>query len=308
MGAVTALRPPGQAFLGNPGLLAAGAAGLVSALLALWAFRGLPLGTGVLWLTAFPIFAAGLAFGAKSAILGGLFATLLVGVAGSGIAALIYLALTGVPAPLLVSAGLRGGRVQPGLPLALLGIWPVAVLVFSALFLAGDGGLEAAMRGAVTVAMQSVGVGASPAMIDQLVRVKAAAIGFWAGLALLVSGLAAAGFLARRNLLAVPKPDWSQVRLPGWYPALPAIAAALFVVMPRGHDAVALSALLLLLVPLFLQGLAGVHQRLRGRPYRVPMLAGCYVLLILFLQVMGPGLVALGLYDQFQRRQAPRNS
>jgi hypothetical protein len=31
-------------------------------------------------------------------------------------------------------------------------------------------------------------------------------------------------------------------------------------------------------------------------------------LLILFLQVMGPGLVALGLYDQFQRRQAPRNS
>jgi hypothetical protein len=38
------------------------------------------------------------------------------------------------------------------------------------------------------------------------------------------------------------------------------------------------------------------------------MLAGFYLLLVLFLQVMGPGLVALGLYDQFLRRPAPRQS
>jgi hypothetical protein len=59
---------------------------------------------------------------------------------------------------------------------------------------------------------------------------------------------------------------------------------------------------------LFLQGLAGVHTRLRGRKGRRPMLAGFYLLLVLFLQVIGPGLVALGLYDQFLRRPAPRQS
>ena len=41
---------------------------------------------------------------------------------------------------------------------------------------------------------------------------------------------------------------------------------------------------------------------------RLPMLALFYMLLLLFLQVMGPGLVGLGLYDQFRRRPAPRNS
>jgi hypothetical protein len=116
------------------------------------------------------------------------------------------------------------------------------------------------------------------------------------------------GFLAKRNLLAVPRPDWAAVRLPGWYPVLPAAALGLFLAMPAESDILALSALLLLLVPLFLQGVAGVHTRLRGRKGRRPMLAGFYLLLVLFLQVMGPGLVALGLYDQFLRRPAPRQS
>ena len=44
-------------------VLAAGAAGFASAALALWAMRGLPLGTGLFWITAFPLFAAGLGFG-----------------------------------------------------------------------------------------------------------------------------------------------------------------------------------------------------------------------------------------------------
>ena len=56
MGAVTALRPTPQGMIGNPAWLAAGAAGFASAMLALWAFRGLPLGTLVLWFAAAPIF------------------------------------------------------------------------------------------------------------------------------------------------------------------------------------------------------------------------------------------------------------
>jgi len=71
---------------------------------------------------------------------------------------------------------------------------------------------------------------------------------------------------------------------------------------------VPLSALLLLLVPLFFQGLAGIHRRLEGRQARPLMLAAFYLLLAMFLQVIGPGLIGLALYDQFRRRAAPRNS
>ncbi|TDH58755.1 hypothetical protein E2C06_30995 [Dankookia rubra] len=312
MGAVSALRPQGQGrwqgLLGDPGLLAGAAAGLVSAILALWAMRGLPLGTGLFWLASFPVFAAGLGFGAAAAVLAGLLATLLVALVQGGFAAMTYLVLFGVPAPLLVATALRGGKLALSLPLALLGLWPLLVLLVTAAFLANDGGLEAAMRDAMAASLLRLGIPAPEEFVAALVRVKAGAIGFWAAVSLLANAVAAVGFLARRGLLAVPHPDWAAVRLPAWYPVLPAAALGLFLAMPADGDILALSALLLLLVPLFLQGVAGVHARLRGRKGRRPMLAGFYLLLVLFLQVMGPGLVALGLYDQFLRRPAPRQS
>jgi hypothetical protein len=299
----------GGGVLANPGLLAAGAAGFAAAALSLWAFRGLAGGTALFWAAPFPLFAAGLGFGPGSAVAAAVLAALLVGGFGGGVPLLVFLALFGLPVPLLLLAGMRrDGRFAPALPLALLGLWPVVVLLLAALLLPGEGGLEAGMRGAVTAALSRMGAPAPEALVAELVRVKAGAIGFWADLALLANAAAAAGFLAKRGLLAVPKPDWAAVRLPGWYPVLPALALGLFLVAPSGGDAVPLSALLLLLVPLFLQGIAGVHMRLRGRKGRRPMLAGFYVLLVLFLQVMGPGLVGLGLYDQFQRRTAPRQS
>jgi hypothetical protein len=312
MGAVSALGPQGQGkwqgLLGDPGLLAGAAAGLVSAILALWAMRGLPLGTGLFWLASFPIFAAGLGFGAAAAVVAGLLGLLLIALVQGGFAAMTYLVLFGVPAPLLVLTALRGGRLALSLPLALLGLWPLLVLLVTAVFLADDGGLEATMRDAMAASLTRLGIPAPEEFVAALVRVKAGAIGFWAAVSLLANAVAAVGFLAKRNLLAVPRPDWAAVRLPGWYPVLPAAAFGLFLAMPAESDILALSALLLLLVPLFLQGVAGVHTRLRGRKGRRPMLAGFYLLLVLFLQVMGPGLVALGLYDQFLRRPAPRQS
>jgi hypothetical protein len=193
---------------------------------------------------------------------------------------------------------------------ALLGLWPVAALLAAALLLPVEGGLEAAMRNAVEAALARMGMPAPDLLVAELVRVKAAAIGFWTDLALLANAAAAQAFLARHGLALVPRPDWAAVRLPGWYPVLPAVAAGLFLAVPGdgepGGDAVPLSALLMLLIPLFLQGLAGVHCRAQGRKGRAPMLALFYVLLVLFLQVIGPALVGLGLYDQFRRRRAPQ--
>ncbi|NOG70242.1 hypothetical protein HJG45_07650 [Roseicella sp. DB1501] len=320
MRAVTATGPQGQGqgqgLSSHPGLLAAGAAGCVSAICALWAMRGLPLGTGIFWLASFPLFAAGLGFGAASAAVAGLLALLLVAISAGGFGAIVYLVLFGAPAPLLVAAaqwsgqwsGPGGGRIGLSLPLALLGLWPLAVLFGATVVLADDGGLEGALRETLTLSLARLGLPAPEALVDTLVRVKAGAIGFWGAVALLANAGAAIAFLSRRGLLPVPKPDWTAVRLPNWYPLLPGAAFGLFLAAPEGGDLVALSALLVLLVPLFLQGLAGVHRRLQGRQGRRPMLVAFYLALVLFLQVIGPGLVALGLYDQFQRRQAPRQS
>lgn len=305
MATVTAAAPSGQA---SAGLMAAMAAALAATVAAMWAFRGLPGGTMLFWLTPFPLFATGLGFGPGRAVIASGLAALLVALVGGGLPLLVFLVLFGLPVPLLLLMGLRDGAVGLSLPLALLGLWPLSVLLAAALFLADDGGLEPAMRRAVEIALVRLGLPAQEMLVAELVRVKAAAIGFWASLALLANAAGAERFLARRGLLAVPPLPWSTVRLPGWYLPLPAIAAGFFLAAPEDGDAVALSALLLLLVPLFLQGCAGVHARLRGRRGSAAMLAGFYLLLLLFLQIMGPGLVGLGLYDQIRRRPAPRNS
>lgn len=309
MDAVSGSRPQGASPLSDPRLLAAGAAGFASAATALWAFRGWPLGTAMFWLSPFPLFAAGLGFGPGAAVGAALLAAALLALVGSFVAALAFLALFGVPAALLVLAGSRGGGggavFAPGLPLALLGLWPTAVLLAAAQFIAGGGqGFEAAMRAMLETAMGRAGLAVPDPLLDQLVRVKAAAIGGLSALALLFNGLAARRVLRRWNLAAPALPDAAAVRLPGWYPLLPALAAGLTLAAPEGGDAVPLSALLMLLLPLLLMGVAGVHARAKGRPARLPMLALFYLLLALFLQVMGPALVGLGLYDQFRRRPA----
>jgi len=295
----------GQGVLGNPGLLAAGAAGFAAAFCALWAFRGLPLGTMLLWLAPLPLFLAGFGFGTGSAVLAALLATLLVGVVAGGVPVLAFLALFAVPAPLLVGAALRGGRLDLSGPLALLGVWPVAVLCLAALAAAGEGGLEAVLRRSVETALLRMDLEASEPLIGVLVRVKAAALGFWGGLALIANGAAAQSFLSHRGLARARAPEWTTVRLPQWYPVLPAIAAVVWLAAPTGADAVPLSALLLSLLPLFYLGIAGVHRRAGGRRGRVPMLVLFYLLLVLFLHLMAPALVGLGLIDHFRRRAAP---
>lgn len=297
-------RPQGPGLLSDPRLLAVGAAGFAAAAAALWALRGLPLGAALFWLSPFPLFAAGLGFGPGVAAAAVALAAALLWTLSGFAAALAFLALFGAPAALLLAAGLRGagGAFQPALPLALLGLWPVAVLLLAVLFLSGGEGLQAAMRAMLETTLGRAGFAVPEPVLSQVVRVKAAAIGFLSAVALLGNGFAARRALLRWGVAVPPLPDPSAVRLPGWYPLLPALAAGAFLAFPAEADAAPVSALLLLLVPLLVMGVAGVHARAKGRAGRVPMLALFYVLLALFLQVMGPALVGLGLYDQFRRR------
>lgn len=298
-----ATRPHGSGLLSDPRLLAVGAAGCVAALATLWAVRGLPLGAALFWMAPFPIFAAGLGFGAGAAVASVAVAAAVLALLSGVAATLAFVSLFGAPAALLLAAGLRGGAFLPGMPVALLGLWPVAVLLTAALVLAGGEGLQGALRGMLETTLDRAGIALPDAVVTQVVRVKAAAIGLLSAVALLCNGFAARRFLLRRGAAAVPAlPDPAALRLPGWYPVLPAAAFGAFLAASPDADATPLSALLLLLVPFLVMGVAGVHARAAGRPARLPMLAMFYMLLAVFLQILGPAMVGLGLYDQFRRR------
>jgi hypothetical protein len=281
--------------------LAAAAAGACSALFALWAMRGLPLGGLLLWAAPLPIFAAGFGFGARTAGYATAVAAAVMVLTASFAGFLIHLALFSLPAALIVFLSLRGrqGGSRLDLPLALLGVWPVLLLLGLAVTIPD---LEAEMRGAVEQGVQRMGVPMPEAMVAQIAQVKAAAAGFWLALLMLANGWAGHRLAAWQGLTPPAFPDAAQIRLPGWFLPLPLVAGAATLAF---GGAVALSSMLLLLVPLFLMGVVAVHLRLRGRPARKAFLAGFYVLMLLFLQVMAPLMVGLGLFEQYRRRATP---
>jgi len=281
--------------------LAAGAAGLVAAILALWAFRGLPGGSLALWISATPLFLAGMGFGTTALIAAIGVASLALLLAGNSLMLGLFLAAFAAPVLALVLASggdpRRGVTAQLTLPFALLGVIPALGIGVAAIMLADQqGGLEGAMRQAADMALAKLGLPAGEAMIADLVRVKAAAIGFWVMLALLLNAAAAGSALTRLGILATA-PAWREARLPAWYLALPALAALGWFAADDGADAVPLSIMLALLVPVFLHGLAAFHRAtraLRGRPM---VLGGAYAALLVIAVPMALAATGFGLFD-----------
>jgi hypothetical protein len=292
--------------LGNPRWLAGTAAGLTAAILSLWAMRGLPLGFAAFWLTPLPLFASGLGFGpAAMAWAAGLAAAIHLAVAGA-LPTAVFLIAFAVPALLIVTFGFRQGRIEIGLPLAVLGIWPaIVILVLGAVFAGTPGGLDGAMRTAVLQGLQRMGSSPEQFPVSQLVQVMAAAVGFWSAISLSVNGATAQSALARSGLALSPSPRWSAVHLPAWYPALPGAGAAVWLVFGGEGDVVLLSVLLVLLLPVFLQGIAAVHRRSAGRPGRQFMLGIFYAGLVILSVPAAIAVTAFGFYEQWGRRTSP---
>lgn len=292
MRVVAETRPTGG-FLADPRVLAGGAAGFACAALAVWAFRGLPLSSLVFWLAPLPVFLAGLSLGSFSACLALVVAGGALLPAAGLRGATVFLAASGVPALLLVASALRGeGRLTLSLPFALLGLWPALIAGLS-LLLAPEG-IGDVMTTQVTAALAESGVAVNPASVGTLVRAGVALAAAALAIPLLLCAAGAQRFLFRRGLSLRPTPAWREARLPGWYPALPLAAAAAAFFSP-GLLAVAVAAALT--TPLFLQGLAVLHSRLRG-----PFLALFYVVLVIFFIPLAALPVALGLFEHFGRK------
>lgn len=293
---------PAGGLLARPAVLAAGGAGFATAALMLWVLAGLPFGSVLRFVVPLPLFLAGLGFGVAAGWVAALLAAGLIGAAAGGLPLLAYLVLFGSPVPLLVGAALRGGRIELARPLALLGLWPTAMLLGIAATLPEGASLDEALQALVDQSLAQLGWTVAPELGRAIARVSAAAMALLVAVVWLGNARAAQGWLVRRGLALAATPDFAALRLPALYPLLPALAAGLYLAAPAGQDTLALSALLMLIVPLFLAGIAGVHRRLRGRAGRVPMLAVFYLLLVFFLQLIGPALVGLGLHDQLRRR------
>lgn len=280
-------------LLDDPRWLAAGAGGLLSACLALWAFQGLPAGAAAFWLAPAPLFLAGLGFGPGAALAAGVVATAALAVSGISVGLWLFLFGFALPVAALSAAWHRGGGL--GLPLALLGLLPAGGILLAAVWLSdAPGGLEGTLRALAASTLRRLDLPANAGLVSGIVRVKSAAIGFWLALALLGNAWLACRILARLGL-AEP-PGWSRARLPAWYIALPALALGAWVADAEGGDALSLSILLVLLVPLLLHGLAALHTRTRGLGERPLLLGALYVsLVVLFL----PASLAVAGYGAF---------
>jgi len=286
--------PATGGLLGDARLLAGAAAGLAAAILLLWSLRGLPLGVAALWLTPLPLFLAGLGFGLVSLGIALIVAAPLLFALGGWVPAAVFLGALGGP----VMALLLAARPGPGglaLPLALLGIIPALGILAAALLLSDQpGGLEGVLSQAARIGAARMGLAAGEAMIADLARVKAAAIGFWLVLALLLNAAAAAGLLRRLGFLA-EGPRFRLVRLPSWYLVLPGTAGLFWLL--GFDDGVTVSLLLALLAPLLLHALAAIHRLTLGRTGRPAMLAALYVALLLFAVPMSMALAGFALID-----------
>jgi hypothetical protein len=292
----------GNGLTHDPRLLAAGAGGLLAACLVLWAFRGLPLGPIAFWAAPLPLFMVGIGFGPGPAVGALAVATAVSWVSGTETGTWLFLLAFGIPAVLLVGAA----SADLGRALALLGVLPAAGIVAAAIWLAdAPGGLEGTLQAMARAALRRFEVPASAGLVADIVRVKAAAIGFWLSLAMLANAWAA-GRLLRALGVATP-PAWSTARLPGWYIALPALALGFWLAADDEADAIQLSVTLVLLVPLMLHGLAAMHRRTQGRGERPLLLGAVYLCLVILFLPASLAVAGYGAFDLIVRPSSSNN-
>jgi len=295
-----------RGLLDDPRWLAAAIGGIASAIAALWAMRGLPLGFAAFWLTSLPIFAAGLGFGSASAFGALCVGAVMVLMLASEWPALIYLLGFALPALLMVATGLRGGRLDASAPLALTGIWPALVILLVAMLLAGSpGGFDGALIGSVKQGLSRMGIADAGMPVEQLARIMAPAMAGWMVAALILCGIGAQSALARRGLAMAANPRWSETRLPIWYGFLPSGAALVWLSGLGGDSSLPFALFVVLLLPFFLLGLAAVHRRSAGRTARPFMLGVFYAGLVILSVPAAIAVTAFGIFEQWGRRNQP---
>jgi hypothetical protein len=294
-------------------LAAAIASGLAASLLYLSVLTG-SLGALILvYLVQLPLFAAGLSLGAKGVLLAGGTATLVTGLAGGSLSALLFFLVEALPAVLLVFQALRwrqdeGGAVSwcpPGrLVLWLVGIGTAALLAAAIWLSLAPEGFRGIMRGFLAGQLDSL-VGQPAAeqtsRTDALAETLSAffpaiATGSWLVMTT-INGVLAQGVLARFGLAMRPAPDIATLSLPRWPSVLLAGAVLAAIVAPGDLGYLGANLVPVLAIPFFFVGLAVLHAVARRHAGRIIILVPTYLALLLGWPILL--VAACGIIDQW---------
>jgi len=302
--------------MGKTALLAVGGGGLSGAAL-LAALAGSPWGVVTAYMAPLPLLAAGFALGAGGfgfAAAAGLAITLAFGgPTGAG----LYGGMHVLPSWLIVQQALRTDATaadgwQPvGKVLAGITVLVALLVAVTIWFSRGEGGVEATMQAMLTTVMGL----AAPALDD---ADRAALVGRLAPLfpgfsgavwlaTLVGNAVAAQGLLASRGWARRPRPRWSELQVPGWLDWVLVATAVAGLVFSGDAAYLARNGVVVLLTPYFLVGLAVVHVAARRSTLRGPLLAGFYVVVMVFFLVAVALVAALGVAEQWVgiRRRLP---
>lgn len=248
------------------------------------------------YLAFLPLFAVGFGWGAGAAMVAAILATALVALATSWVVGFAFALAYSVPAALIARLAMRSRREPNGViewyPVGSLVSWLAVYACGGFVLLAlpnGDSGIREAVAQVETVITSILPVEQNP-QLAVLVRIvtgffPALMIVSWVVMAV-INMVLAHGLLERFGRGRRPAPKAAAIDVPQWYTAVVVAAAALaLVARALGLDTlgfVARNSALALLVPHFLVGLAVVHVWARQWRARLAILAGFYLLLLVF--------------------------
>lgn len=294
-------------------LAIAAGGGVVSAAFYLATVFESPAALILAYLACLPLFAVGFGWGAGAATVAAILATALVALATSWVVGFVFALAYAVPAAATVRLALRSRREPNGAvewyPVGQLVSWLAVYACGSFVLLAllgGDSGLREAVS-QIEAVMTSVLPAEQSPQVTVLVSViagyfPAIVMASWLVMALVNMALAH-GLLERFGRNRRPAPQAASIAVPQWYTAV-VVAAAALALIARASDwetlgIIARNAGLALLVPYFLVGLAVVHVWTRQWPARLAILAGFYLLLVVFGWVAMLALIGLGFMEQW---------
>lgn len=285
------------------------AAGLCSALMFLSLAKGFASGAVLSYWAPMPLMMAGLALGMGASTLAAGVAAVAVAAAAGGFSALPFAVAAALPALLVTNRALlwrnaADGSVEwypPGLVLAWLTAAGLALLLLGTALVGGSSpdGVEGTVTRVVGQALDQLATGLSA---DERKKVAqwwtplfpAMVISSWLVMAVL-NATGAQGLLARTGRARRPSPAYRQLELPDWLGYGLAVAAGTAIVVGGDVGYVATNALVVMLLPFVLMGLAVIHRWAKGRPNAGLLLAVTYGLLILAFGWAAAAVAGLGL-------------
>lgn len=298
-------------------LIAAGG-GAISACVAMLAVSGYSGGAILAYLAPLPLLLVGLGLGGALLPVAAASGIAVFAAIGGVSAAGVYGALHALPSWLIVRIALArkadgpDGRIEwfpPGAVLCWLATFAAVMVLVGALSVWGE--IESSVRqvlgDALAAAAPTVEETDRADLVAQIAPFFLGGMGVVWVTMMVINGLLAQSWLARRGWNVRPTPVWSALSLPGWI-SWALVGAALIGLIADGDlRYLGRNLVLVFLVPYFFVGLAVVHGFARGMPAPGLLLAGFYVILGFAFPGMGAAVAALGVIEEWVgvRRASP---